>query len=47
MAPLDLHALPWLGNAVALAIGVAFGAILESSGFGDSRRLRPSSTAGT
>ena len=39
MAPLDLHALPWLGNAVALAIGVAFGAILESSGFGDSRRL--------
>lgn len=40
MAPLDLHPFgPWLGNALALLVGLGFGATLESSGFGDSRRL--------
>ena len=41
MAPFDLNAL--LGSngsyAVYLLIGFAFGFVLESSGFGDARRL--------
>lgn len=38
MVPLNLHS-AWVVNAMSLAIGFGFGAVLESSGFGDSRRL--------
>ncbi len=41
MAPLDIlgnYGSVW-GNLTSLLIGIAFGAVLEMSGFGDSRRL--------
>jgi hypothetical protein len=40
VAPLDVHALPAIGSAaVFLAVGFAFGAVLEMAGFGDTRKL--------
>ena len=41
MAPLDLDSLlgPWGANLVQVAVGFAFGFVLESAGFGDSRKL--------
>ena len=41
MFPLNLPELvsPWGANLIYFAIGLAFGFILESAGFGDSRKL--------
>jgi rhodanese-related sulfurtransferase len=40
MLPIDTANLaPWINNGLALLVGLGFGAALESSGFGDSRRL--------
>jgi hypothetical protein len=40
MAPLDVNALPSLAYALTfLGVGLAFGAVLEMAGFGDTRKL--------
>jgi rhodanese-related sulfurtransferase len=40
MAPFDVNALPAIGFALTfLAIGFAFGAVLEMAGFGDTKKL--------
>lgn len=40
MAPFDLASIgTWAVYAVAFVIGIGFGAVLEASGFGDSRKL--------